>query len=324
MKQQARQTSEYQLAPEGNNPITQLPQEVQADNEQLKIALENIYRIHGYQWSEYDRNVIKDLIGQKPPKPSPADNDLKALLPPDLNLAVIGHGKPERRVSGAVWVKASERLPGWRQKVRWRLDGIERKVNDVLYLANGESPAYLPDYEWLDEQPAAGDQWVKATDTVTVNMVNMNEVEKLQQLAIDRQVKGDRLVSALRSLRLSVTAHPDYTGQENAEWTDLVSASDEAIMDWLEKGAVNAPAEDRQWKAMYKILDGRYQDLKERLGKVLDGITYAKIRTKAILNANDKQVAFIFEKVTEDSTLAEQVKDDDGTMHDTQPGFPLL
>jgi hypothetical protein len=32
------------------------------ENARLKIALENVYRIHGHQWSEYDRNVIKDLI----------------------------------------------------------------------------------------------------------------------------------------------------------------------------------------------------------------------------------------------------------------------
>jgi hypothetical protein len=104
---------------------------------------------------------------------------------------------------------------------------------------------------------------VPASATVTIKMVNMNEVEKLkeeyldlgrrfntaqetmrdqtkkyqdlQQLAIDNQTKGDRLVSALRSLRLSVTAHPDYTGEDNAEWTDLVNASDEAILNWLEK-----------------------------------------------------------------------------------------
>jgi hypothetical protein len=37
-------------------------QEVQQENARLKIALENVYRIHRHQWSEYDRNVIKDLI----------------------------------------------------------------------------------------------------------------------------------------------------------------------------------------------------------------------------------------------------------------------
>jgi hypothetical protein len=36
--------------------------EVEQENARLKIALENVYRIHGAQWSEYDRNVIKDLI----------------------------------------------------------------------------------------------------------------------------------------------------------------------------------------------------------------------------------------------------------------------
>jgi hypothetical protein len=52
------------------------------------------------------------------------------------------------------WVKASERLPGWGKSVRWRLDGIERKACDVFYMANGESPACIPNYEWYDEFPS--------------------------------------------------------------------------------------------------------------------------------------------------------------------------
>lgn len=62
------------------------------------------------------------------------------------------------RQVGAVWVKASERLPGFKTPVKWRLDGIERNKGKVtvVYMANGESPAYLSDYEWLDATPAAG------------------------------------------------------------------------------------------------------------------------------------------------------------------------
>lgn len=59
-------------------------------------------------------------------------------------------------VKGAVWVKASERLPGFETPVKWRLDGIERNKGKVtvVYMANGESPAFLSDYEWYDETGA--------------------------------------------------------------------------------------------------------------------------------------------------------------------------
>lgn len=34
---------------------------------------------------------------------------------------------------------------------------------------------------------------------------------------------------ALNSLILSVKAHPDYTGEENEEWTDLVEIAEDAM-----------------------------------------------------------------------------------------------
>lgn len=43
---------------------------------------------------------------------------------------------------------------------------------------------------------------------------------------------GDKLARYARSLRLSVTAHPNYTGEPNAEWTDLVEGVDEALAEW--------------------------------------------------------------------------------------------
>lgn len=61
----------------------------------------------------------------------------------------------EATPTGAVWVKASERLPGWKQPVKWRVYGVERKTQTLSYLAYSESPADLPSYEWLDESGQA-------------------------------------------------------------------------------------------------------------------------------------------------------------------------
>jgi len=37
------------------------------------------------------------------------------------------------------------------------------------------------------------------------------------------------LIKATKSLILSIQAHPDYTGEENEEWTDLVNIAEDAI-----------------------------------------------------------------------------------------------
>lgn len=45
------------------------------------------------------------------------------------------------------------------------------------------------------------------------------------------RAKGyERLRKALRSLVLSVTAHPDYTGEDNEEWTDLIDTANAALI----------------------------------------------------------------------------------------------
>ena len=41
--------------------------------------------------------------------------------------------------------------------------------------------------------------------------------------------KVQELRSALYSLILSVKAHPDYTGEENDEWTDLIGTAEDAM-----------------------------------------------------------------------------------------------
>lgn len=42
-------------------------------------------------------------------------------------------------------------------------------------------------------------------------------------------LSNTKLSKALRSLSLSVMAHPDYTGEDNAEWTDLIDSADDAL-----------------------------------------------------------------------------------------------
>ena len=44
--------------------------------------------------------------------------------------------------------------------------------------------------------------------------------------------KSEKLVDALNSLVLSVKAHPDYTGEENDEWTDLVEIAEELLTEY--------------------------------------------------------------------------------------------
>ena len=44
-----------------------------------------------------------------------------------------------------------------------------------------------------------------------------------------RQDAYDDLIQSAKSLVLSVMAHPDYTGEEDAEWTDFVDSVRDAI-----------------------------------------------------------------------------------------------
>lgn len=67
--------------------------------------------------------------------------------------AACERGKWEAQ-PGAKWVKASERLPGWKKRVKWR-DG-----NNHSYATDGEISLFemekpnLEGWEWLDESPA--------------------------------------------------------------------------------------------------------------------------------------------------------------------------
>lgn len=57
--------------------------------------------------------------------------------------------------TGAVWVKAKDRLPGWKRRVKWR-DGNDHScaTNGEISLFEMEKPN-LEGWEWYDESPAA-------------------------------------------------------------------------------------------------------------------------------------------------------------------------
>lgn len=55
----------------------------------------------------------------------------------------------------AVWVKATDRLPGWDKLAEWRFVGKEPTAKEtVRFLFNA---ANLDRWEWLDEQPEQGE-----------------------------------------------------------------------------------------------------------------------------------------------------------------------
>lgn len=61
--------------------------------------------------------------------------------------------------------------------------------------------------------------------------------------------------------------------------------------------------------AGHDVATEKYSQMKERAEKMEQGIEYAKIRLKALLPADEKQVAFIFEKVTEALAWKEEQKE---------------
>lgn len=56
---------------------------------------------------------------------------------------------------GAVWVKASERLPGVRAEVKWRIDDVEWGVKETPLGMWYNKPNTFHKYEWYDEGTAA-------------------------------------------------------------------------------------------------------------------------------------------------------------------------
>lgn len=60
--------------------------------------------------------------------------------------------------AGCEWVKASERLPGLKTAVKWRVDGIEMKAKALWYMVHDTNSEYLSNCEWYDESPSEPEQ----------------------------------------------------------------------------------------------------------------------------------------------------------------------
>jgi hypothetical protein len=72
--------------------------------------------------------------------------------------------------TGARWVKATTRLPGWEQLVKWRFNGVEQSEKSTVKMSF--NAANLDRWEWLDESGTANnidpdelwDEYSEATD----------------------------------------------------------------------------------------------------------------------------------------------------------------
>jgi hypothetical protein len=64
--------------------------------------------------------------------------------------------KIEVAPKGAVWVEATDRLPGLKTPVKWRQGETELKVQPVWYMVLDTNSEYLSKCEWLDESGGKG------------------------------------------------------------------------------------------------------------------------------------------------------------------------
>ena len=67
---------------------------------------------------------------------------------------------------GAVWVKASERLPGWAKFVEWRYENKVSAGKDTVLGIAKRGIEYFQLLEWLDESATTDYQQVKESDAV--------------------------------------------------------------------------------------------------------------------------------------------------------------
>jgi hypothetical protein len=59
-----------------------------------------------------------------------------------------------RHPAGCEWVKCSDRLPGYKNSVKWRVSGSDVVRNATLEALLRDRNFYFKSWEWLDESPA--------------------------------------------------------------------------------------------------------------------------------------------------------------------------
>ena len=94
--------------------------------------------------------------------------------------------------------------------------------------------------EWLEKEVKKRFGGETFTSVFSVEFERSKKMEndiiegatKYAELLESEREKSEKLVDALNSLVLSVKAHPDYTGEENDEWTDLVEIAEELLTEY--------------------------------------------------------------------------------------------
>lgn len=71
--------------------------------------------------------------------------------------------------------------------------------------------------------------YVRAESSKGWNIATIEDQPPYKEANAKLMAAAPELLKALNSLVLSVMAHPDYTGDENEEWTDLIETAEEAI-----------------------------------------------------------------------------------------------
>lgn len=110
---------------------------------------------YGQLWARYSELVQPEAVGNY------------RITFEGLKRAIEEALRIEQPKTGAVWVKASERLPGWGQFVNWRYNDKIPAGKDTVYGMTNRRPVSLHSLEWLDESgTAAGreEDWVDVND----------------------------------------------------------------------------------------------------------------------------------------------------------------
>lgn len=93
-----------------------------------------------------------------------------------------------------------------------------RKYKRKDYYSAQQNAALIEENKKLNDKV---EYWIKANDST--QFLGLDAVKNCEE-------ENKKLREALNSLVLSVKAHPDYTGEDNDEWTDLVRIAEQALL----------------------------------------------------------------------------------------------
>jgi len=139
--------------------------------------------------------------------------------------------------TGAIWVKASERLPGIKTPVKWRQGEREMKVKAVWYMVLDTDSEYLSKCEWLDESGTAANALQEIKEKYNNLQIKLFATQKLvDEDKTQLVLKWIKAAGELDELKNKVT---ELTGKE---W-DLTEEIESAGTLILENESLKAKGE---------------------------------------------------------------------------------